>query len=210
MERSMSTNPGSTAVTSRDNPGDHAMSMLLAENWWALAIRGVAAILFGLIALFVPGAAMLSLALIFAAYLLIDGVFGIVSAVRAARADQRWGLLLAEGVLDIVMGLVAFLFPVSAVLAFVLVTAAWSLLTGGLMLASAFKLTREHGRWWMVLSGVVSILFGLALVIAPLVGAIVLTWWLAGYAIAFGVLLLVLAFRLRGRRAAGGAQPRGA
>lgn len=202
----MSTND----AISGNEVGDRAMSTLLAENWWALAIRGVAAILLGLIALFVPGATMLSLALLFAAYLLVDGVFGIVAAVRAARADQRWGMLLFEGLLDIVMGIVAFLFPVSAVLAFVLVTAAWALITGALMTGSAFKLTREHGRWWMLLSGIVSILFGIALVISPLIGAVVLTWWLGGYAIAFGVLLLVLAFRLRSRRAGGTAHAQAA
>lgn len=193
----------STSSTVEKNPGDEAMSRLLAENWWALAIRGVAAILLGLIAIFVPGAAMLSLALFFAAYLLVDGVFGIISAVRAARADQRWGWLLAEGVLDIIVGIIAFLFPVSAVFAFVLVTAAWAFLTGIMMLVSAYKLTRDHGRWWMVLSGVVSILFGVALVIAPLIGAVVLTWWLGGYAIAFGVFMLILAFRLRSRHEQG-------
>lgn len=208
MENIMSTN--STTLSPGGDLGDRAMSMLLAENWWALAIRGVAAILLGLIAIFVPGATMLSLALLFAAYLLVDGVFGIISAVRAARADQRWGMLLLEGLLDIAMGIIAFLFPVGAVLAFVLITAAWALVTGALMVGSAFKLTRDHGRWWMLLSGVVSILFGIALVIAPLVGAVVLTWWLGGYAIAFGVLLLVLAFRLRGRHTAGTAQALGA
>lgn len=204
----MSTN--STEFSPGGDLGNQAMSMLLAQNWWALAIRGVAAILLGLIALFVPGATMLSLALIFGAYLLIDGVFGIVSAIRAARADQRWGMLLAEGILDIVMGIIAFLFPVTAVLAFVLVTAAWSLIAGVLRVASAFRLTREHGRWWLLLSGVVSVLFGLALLISPLIGAVVLTWWLGGYAIALGVLLLVLAFRLRGNRSADTAEPLGA
>ncbi len=195
----MSTN----STMSGNEVGDRTMSMLLAENWWALAIRGVAAILLGLIAIFVPGAAMLSLALFFAAYLLVDGVFGVIAAVRAARADQRWGWLLFEGLLDILMGIVAFMFPVSAVLAFVLVTAAWALIKGALMTGAAFKLTREHGRWWLLLSGIISILFGIALVISPLIGAVVLTWWLGGYAIALGVLLLVFAFRLRSGRAGG-------
>ncbi len=140
---------------------------------------------------------LISLALFFAAYVLVDGIFGIVSAIRAAQKHERWGLLLAEGVLNIVVGIVAFLFPVGAVLAFVFMTAAWALMTGGLMVGAAFKLGREHGRGWMVLSGIVSILFGLALVVAPIIGAVVLTWWFGGYAIAFGALLLVLAFKLR-------------
>lgn len=181
------------------------MGALLARNWWAIALRGVAAIIFGLIALFAPGAAMLSLALVFAAYLLTDGILGIISAVRAAQAHERWGLLLAEGVLNLVMGVLAAFFPVGAVLGFVLVTAAWALLTGGLMLAAAFRLDRNRGRLWLALGGVLSLLWGALLVIAPLAGALVLTWWLGGYAVAFGVVLLVLAVRLR--RQGGEARP---
>jgi uncharacterized membrane protein HdeD (DUF308 family) len=191
----------------REGPGEEAMSALLARNWWAVALRGVVAVLFGLIALAVPGAVMLSLALLFAAYLLVDGAFGIVAAVCAARGNERWGLLLLEGVLNIVMGLVAAVFPGGAVLAFVLVTAAWALLTGGLMLAATSRLHRTHGRWWLVLAGLVSIAWSVLLVIAPVAGAVVLTWWLGGYAIAFGVMLLALGFRLRTQRASTGMQP---
>ena len=180
---------------------DDAKVAVLARNWWALALRGVIAIIFGLVALILPAAALLSMALVFAAYLIVDGAFGIVSAIRAAQAHERWGLLLAEAILNILMGAIAFLFPISAVLAFVIITAAWALLTGALLLAAAFKLRREDGKWWMVLAGVVSILFGVALVISPLIGAVVLTWWLGAYAIVFGIMLLIFAFRLRSRAA---------
>jgi uncharacterized membrane protein HdeD (DUF308 family) len=176
-----------------------AMSAVLAQNWWLIALRGVFAILFGIIAFAAPGAVMLTLALFFAAYLLVDGVIGIAAAVRAAGAHERWGLLLAEGALNIVMGLIAAVFPVSAVLAFVFVTAAWALITGGLMLAAAFKLTQAHGRLWLALRGIVSVIWGVLLVIAPLVGAVVLTWWLGAYALVFGIALLVLAFQLRAK-----------
>lgn len=180
---------------------DESKVSVLVRNWWALALRGVIAIIFGLVALFLPVATMISLAWLFAAYLLVDGVFGIVSAIRAAQANERWGLLLAESILNILMGAIAILFPISAVLAFVIITAAWALLTGALMLAAAFKLDAERGKWWMVLAGVVSILFGVALVISPLIGAVVLTWWVGAYAIVFGIVLLILAFRLRARQA---------
>jgi uncharacterized membrane protein HdeD (DUF308 family) len=180
--------------------GDPMMSAFLARNWWALAIRGAAAVLFGIVALAAPVAAILSLALVFAAYLAVDGIFGIVAAVKAANRQERWGLLLAEGVLDLVLGIAIAFFPGGAVIGFVLAVAIWSLLTGAIMLVAAFKLTLDHGRWWMVLAGVVSLLFGIALVVAPLIGAVVLTWWLGAYALAFGVLMLILAFRLRARR----------
>jgi uncharacterized membrane protein HdeD (DUF308 family) len=184
--------------------GDDNRNAVLARNWWAFALRGVLAILFGLIAIIVPGAAMLTLALFFAAYLIVDGVFGIIAAVRAAQANERWGWLIAEGVLNLIIGAIAFFFPASAVLAFVFVTAAWAIITGALMLAAAFQVNPALGRWWLALGGIVSIVFGGLLILAPLIGAVVLTWWLGGYAIAFGVMLLIFAFRLRGRTPPGG------
>jgi uncharacterized membrane protein HdeD (DUF308 family) len=197
---SMTGSPGNAGdpVESRMND----MNALLAQNWWAIALRGIIAILFGLVALFVPGAVMLSLALLFGAYLLVDGLFGITSAVRAARHHERWGLLLVEALLNIAMGVIAAVFPAAAVLAFVLVTGAWALLTGGLMTTAAFRLHISHGRWWLALGGIVSIVWGVLLIIAPMIGAVVLTWWLGGYAIVFGILLLVLAFQLRSRHTA--------
>src|SRR5215217_5152861 len=103
----------------------HAMSSLLAQNWWAVALRGVFAIVFALIALFSPGATILSLVLFFSAYMLVDGVFGIVAAVRAAARHERWGLLVLEGVVDIVVGVIALIWPGLTALTFVLLIAAW-------------------------------------------------------------------------------------
>lgn len=179
-----------------------AMSSVLARNWWLVALRGVLAILFGLAAFLAPGAFVLSLVLFFSAYMLVDGLFGIGAAIRAAQRHERWGFLLLEGLLDIVVGVAAFLVPAAAVWAFVLLVAAWALLSGGLMIAAAFRLHLHYGRWWLGLGGVVSVLFGIALLINPGISALVLTWWLGGYALAFGVLLLILAFRLRTRHAA--------
>src|SRR5918997_2160132 len=192
----------SSATTMRpsDTARDEAMCALLAQNWWAVALRGVFAILFGLIALLVPGATILSLVLFFSAYMLVDGIFGIVAAVRAARQGERWGLLVLEGILNIAAGVIAFLMPGLTVIAFVLLLAAWSLVSGGLMLGAAFRLSREHGRWWLALGGIVSIVFGVLLAIAPIIGAVVLTWWLGAYALVFGAMLLGLAFKLRARK----------
>jgi uncharacterized membrane protein HdeD (DUF308 family) len=187
-------------VATTHTPLVGSASAVLAQNWWAVALRGVVAILFGLLALFAPVAVLLSLALLFGAYLFIDGGLAIVASVRAAQRHERWAWLLGEGLLNLLMGVLALLVPASAVLAFVLLTAAWSLVTGFLMLRASLRLGREHGRWWMTLSGVVSILFGVALLIAPMIGAVVLTWWFAFYAIAFGAFLLVLAFKLRAHK----------
>jgi uncharacterized membrane protein HdeD (DUF308 family) len=177
-----------------------AMSALLAQNWWAIALRGVFGIIFGLIALFMPGATILALVLFFSAYLLVDGVLGVVAAVRAAAQHERWGLLLLEGIVNIAIGVIAFVWPGLTALAFVLMTAAWALVTGGLMVWAAFKLKPDYGRWWLVLGGLASIVFGVLLVIAPLAGLMVLTWWMGAYALVFGIMLLILGFRLRSRK----------
>jgi len=178
----------------------HAMSQLLAQNWWALALRGVFAIIFALIAFFSPGATLLSLVWVFVAYMLVDGVFEIVAGIRAASENQRWGLLILGGILNILVGIIAFLMPGLTVLFFVTLMAVWSLISGVLMIVAAFKLNPTYGRGWLIFSGIVSVLFGVALLIAPLVGAVVLTWWLGAYALVFGISLLVLAFKLRGHK----------
>jgi len=143
---------------------------------------------------------MLSLVLLFAAYMLVDGVLAIVAAVRAARQRERWGLLVLEGVVDIIAGVVAFLWPGITVIAFVLIVAAWAIVSGGLMLGAAIRLKIDHGRWWLAFGGIVSLIYGALLIVAPLIGALVMTWWLGAYALVFGIALLVLAFKLRARR----------
>lgn len=183
-------------------PDRDSMNATLARHWWTFALRGVIAILFGVAALMAPVAVLLSLALLFGIYLLIDGVLGLVGTVRAVSAHGHWGALLAEAVLNILMGLIALFMPGAAIFAFVLLTAVWALFTGGLMLAAAFRLHVSHGRWWLGLGGLASLIWGVLLVLAPIMGAVVLTWWIGIYAIVFGVALLAAGWRLRGQHAA--------
>lgn len=173
----------------------------LVQNWWLFLLRGIFAVIFGLIALIFPGPTMLSLALLFSAYMLVDGIAGIISAVRAIRRkEDRWGLLIFEGLLNIAVGVAAFLWPGLTVIAFVWLVAAWAIVTGGLMTAAGFRLNMDHGRWWMVLGGLLSLAYGVLLIVAPLIGAIVLTWWIGAYALAFGIALVIFSFKLRSRQ----------
>jgi uncharacterized membrane protein HdeD (DUF308 family) len=190
----------STAATNPHAEQSDAMSAALAQNWWVVALRGVLAIIIGVIAFAAPVATMLSLVLLFSAYMLVDGVFAIVAAVRAARRHERWGLLVLEGIVSIAVGAIAVLWPGITIVAYVLLVAAWAIVTGALMLGAAFRLNLDHGRWWLVLGGIASLIYGALLVIAPLIGALVLTWWFGAYALVFGVFMLVLAFRLRAHR----------
>jgi len=176
-----------------------AMSAVLAQNWWAVALRGAIAILFGLFALFQPGVTMLSLVVVFGAYALVDGIFAIVAATRAAGHHERWGFLLLEGIVGIAAAAAAFFWPSLTLVVFVTLVAVWALFTGGFMLAAAFRLHADHGRWWLALGGIVSILYGGLLIVTPMIGALVLTWWLGAYALIFGVAMIVLAWRLKSR-----------
>ncbi len=176
-----------------------AMSTVLARNWWLVALRGLLSILFGVVALIAPGVTMLTLVLFFAAYMLVDGVMSIVSAIRQAQRDERWGLMLVSGLLSVVAGIAAFLLPGAAIWAAIYLLAFWALVSGSLMLASALSLHRHYGRGWLVFGGIASLLFGVALLINPGMSALLLTWWLAGYAIAFGAFLVILAVSLRSR-----------
>jgi uncharacterized membrane protein HdeD (DUF308 family) len=177
-----------------------ALSEVLADNWWAVGLRGLLGILFGLICLLTPGIAVGAFVILFSAYMLVDGVFAIISGIKAARSGERWGLLILEGIVDIAAGVVAFLWPLITLVALTWLIAIWAIVSGALMLGAAFTLNIDHGRWWLALGGIASVIFGILLVIEPLVGAVVLTMWIGAYALVFGVFLLILAFQLHSRK----------
>ena len=172
------------------------VASLAATHWWALALRGVLGIIVGLIALFFPGVTLAALVLLLAAYLLIDGVFTIAAGVQAARRHERSWPLLLEGVVDIAAGLIAFFWPAITLVALVYLIAFWAILTGILMIASAFR-PPNRNEWLLALAGVLSAIFGVLILIAPLAGAVALAWWFGAYALAFGIVLLLLAVSLR-------------
>jgi uncharacterized membrane protein HdeD (DUF308 family) len=175
----------------------NTLTAALARNWWLIALRGVLGVVFGLLALILPFATILALVLLFSAYMLVDGVFAIYAAVRAAQQRESWGFLAFQGAASIVTAVLAFLWPEITVFAFVLLIAAWSIVTGCLMLAAAAR--ADDGRWWLVLGGAAATAFGILMILAPLAGAVVLTWWLGAFALVFGGALIILAFKLRSR-----------
>jgi uncharacterized membrane protein HdeD (DUF308 family) len=115
------------------------------------------------------------------------------------RRRDQWGLLVFEGILNILVGIGAFLWPGLTVLAFVLLVAAWALVAGGLMAAAGFRLNLD--RVWLLLGGLLSVAFGVLLITAPLIGAAALRWWMGAYALAFGIALVIFSFKLRARHA---------
>ena len=177
-----------------------AMSACLARNWWAILLRGICAIVFGLIAVLMPGVTLGALVLLFAAYMIVDGFFDIIAAMRAARQHERWGMLIFEGIIDFIAGGIALVWPLATIFAFVVLMAVWAIISGGMLASAAFRLSFSHGRWLMLLAGVISLVWGVLLLVWPLVGAVVVTIWMGAYALFFGGALIVLAFQLRSRR----------
>lgn len=170
-------------------------------------MRGIAAVLFGLAALFWPGLTLYVLIIFFGAYALVDGIFAIVAGVRCG-GGRRW-LLLAEGVLGVLAGLIAFFYPNITAFVLLYVISFWAIFTGLLRVFTAISLRREiENEWLMGLSGVLSVIFGVLLAALPSVGLLSLVWLIGIYALIFGVALIVLSFRLRGHGQEGASRVR--
>lgn len=169
----------------------------LAARWWVLVIRGIAAILFGILAIVVPGASLLALVIIWGVYALVDGVFSLILAARGARAGRSWGWLLFGGIVGIAAGVVAFAWPGITAMVLLFVIAFWAVLTGIAEIAAAIWLRREiSGEWLLVTSGILSIIFGVLLLLFPGAGALAVVWMIGAYAIIYGALLIGLGVRL--------------
>ena len=161
-------------------------------------IRGILGIVVGLMTFLWPGITLMALVFLFAGYALVDGAVSLAGAVHAAQAHERWGALLIEGLLGIGAAVITILWPAITALSLVLVIAAWAILTGIAEVVAAVRLRRYiSGEWLLALSGIASIVFGVLMAAVPLAGALVIAIWFGAYALVFGVMLMVLGFRLR-------------
>jgi len=175
----------------------------LKRHWWVPVIRGVAAIVFGFIAFAYPGLTLATLVIFFGAWVLVDGVFRVIGAIGGRASDPDWGWHLIIGILGIVVGVLTFHAPGITALALVIYIAAWALMMGLAEIALAIKLHREiKGEWFLVLMGLISIVFAAMLFWNPVAGAATLVWLIAWYAVIFGILAIVFGFRLRSLRSA--------
>jgi uncharacterized membrane protein HdeD (DUF308 family) len=175
----------------------------LAKNWWALVIRGVAGIIFGILAFVMPVATLAALVLLFGAYALVDGLFNVAAAAAGGRGARPWWALLLAGLIGIAAGLVTFLQPGLTALALVYLIAAWAVVIGVLEIVAAVRLRKEiRNEWLLGLSGVLAVVFGVFMIAAPGVGAVAMVLWIGAYALVYGAILVFLGLRLRGRRRA--------
>jgi uncharacterized membrane protein HdeD (DUF308 family) len=174
------------------------MINVLARNWWALLIRGIAAVIFGILAFVLPGATILAIGILFGAYALVDGIFAVVAAVRAAESKQTWWPFLIEGIIGIVIAGITFYDIRITLLALFFTIAAWAFLTGIFEIVAAIQL-RKHiaNEFWMILGGIASLVFGVLMLWHPLAGALAVIWIIGAYAIVFGITMIALSLRLR-------------
>jgi uncharacterized membrane protein HdeD (DUF308 family) len=172
---------------------------LVTRYWWAIALRGAVAILFGVLAFAWPGVTLAALVLLFGAYAIVDGAAAIVVGIKQYGERERWWATLLGGIVSVGAGIVTFLMPGITALALLFVIAVWAILRGILEIAAAVRLRHViEGEWLMGLAGALSIVFGLVLIAFPGAGALAVIWWIGAYAIVLGVVLVMLGFRARG------------
>jgi uncharacterized membrane protein HdeD (DUF308 family) len=175
------------------------MVRALSQNWWLVLVRGVLAILFGISAILWPGITLLTLVIMFGVYAIFDGIVAIWTGFSRTRASSRWWMFLLEGLLNIGAGIVALSSPGLATLVLIYIIAAWAVITGILEIVAAIRLRHEiTNEWFLALGGVLSIGLGILLFLQPAAGSLAIIWMIAGYALVFGILLVILGIRLRG------------
>ncbi len=172
----------------------------MAEYWWLMLLRGIAAVVFGLLAFFMPAAAGLSLVLLWGAYALADGILSLWGGIvgKGAATSSRWWLALT-GVLGIAAGLIAFFAPALTAGVLLIFIAVWSIAIGIMAIIGAIQLRKEiEGEWLLILSGAFAIIFGILMFTRPASAALAVVWMIAVFAIVFGIDLIMLAFKLKG------------
>jgi len=188
-----------TARDSNDRPHEFAAD-LLAKVWWALALRGVAGILFGILAFVMPALTLAVLVLLFGAYALVDGIFNVVASLSGRSGARPWWALLLAGLVCIGAGLLTLFMPGLTALALAYLIGVWAIIIGVLEIISAVRLRKViTNEWWLGLSGVLAIVFGVLLTLAPGPGALAMVIWIGAYAFVYGVFLVLLGLRLRRR-----------
>ena len=175
----------------------------MAEHWWVVLLRGILAILFGVLAYTWPGLTILILVTLWGAYALVDGIFGVVAGVRG-----KWGSLVVIGLIGIAAGVVAFLWPGLTAVTLLWILAFWAIVAGVLQISAAIRLRKEvQGEWLWVVSGILTIGLGVLFFLYPGAGILSVTWLIAALAIVWGILLVMLSFKLKGLKGKLAAQP---
>ena len=178
------------------SPND-SLNQLLEGRWWALVLRGLISVLFGIACFVSPKIVGLSLVLLFAVFSIIDGLFGLAVSAGAARRGERWVWLAIESVASIVIGAMLLAMPAMTLTVLFVVIAVKSAIAGVLLLLSSLRLDSAHGRGLMILSGIINLGFAVLLFSSPMLGLKILIWWIGLWALIIGVIMLLLGLKLK-------------
>src|SRR5215475_4498227 len=190
-----------TSVTQPDMAAGRPMLHALAKAWWLVLLRGIAGIVFGVLAFMWPGLTLLTLVLLYGAYALVDGVIALVAAFTGAPKPVPTWWLVVVGLLGVAAGVVTFMWPGITALVLIIFIGVWAIAHGIFEIIGAIRLRREiDNEWWLILAGALSVIFGVIVLVAPGAGALGLIWAIGAYSIAFGILLVGLSLRLRKHR----------
>lgn len=171
---------------------------LYSRAWWMLLIRGILLVLFGVLAATWPGLALVTMVLLFGIFALAHGVISVVGSVMHRRENQDWWLVLIDGIVSLVIGALALGWPGVTAIVLVYFIAAWALIMGILYIYGAIKLRKViQGEWLLIISGIISVIFGIFVFARPLAGALAVAWLIGVYAIVFGALGILLSLRIR-------------
>jgi uncharacterized membrane protein HdeD (DUF308 family) len=185
-------------TTADTAPVPEPMLHTMAKSWWLVLLRGIAGIVFGVLAFVWPGLTLLTLVILYGAYALVDGIFALIAAFSGgAKPVPTWWLIVV-GVAGIAAGILTFLWPGITAFVLIIFIGAWAIVHGIFEIVGAIRLRKEiDNEWWLILAGALSVIFGLIVLIAPGAGALGLIWVIGAYSIAFGILLVGLSLRLR-------------
>lgn len=173
------------------------MLQSMARSWWVWLLRGVAAILFGIIAYVAPAATVLALVIVFGIYAIVDGVLAVVTAFQIREVAKHWWVVLLEGLAGILVGIVALVYPIVTAGALLILVAFWAVFTGIMEIIAAIRLRAViSNEWLLVLTGIFSVILGVILVVFPGAG-LALVWTIGFYAVFFGVMMIIFGFEVR-------------
>ena len=177
------------------------MFSILSRYWWVLVARGLLAILFGVLALVLPGATGGALVYAFGVFAAVDGVFAFFAGFSSIGETSSWWVLVLHGLLGIGIGVLTLFHPGITAMALVVYVALWAILVGVLQLVAAVQLRRViSGEFWLALGGLLGILFGILILLRPVVGALAVIWIVGVFALAYGTMLLAAGIRVRQMR----------
>ena len=183
------------------NMATHPLATILSGNWWALLLRGLLAIAFGVLTWTQPGISLAALVLLFGVFALADGVLGIWTAISGRRDNAHWWVLLLWGLVSAAVGILSFVYPAVTTIALLYFIAIWAVIIGVLQIIAAVRLRKEiKGEWLLGLAGFASVVFGVLLLVHPGAGVLTVLWLIGAYAVLTGILLVVLAFKVKGLR----------